>query len=142
MRNVSKDSPFDPLNKPPRQYLEDDFILEKPGKLNLKDVRVGARPLAGKMSDIGEEIIRLGSYKAKHLVTGNWDFKYKKPDGTVSTLSSANSRRTAHIKPTSFNPFEYQPKKLLHPVPENNKKRKFRHKANNSEIRVAPQTDV
>lgn len=37
-RNVSHDSPFDPVNKPPRQYIEDDVILEKPGKLNLKDV--------------------------------------------------------------------------------------------------------
>lgn len=37
-RNVSHDSPFDPVNKPPRQYLEDDIILEKPGKLNLKEV--------------------------------------------------------------------------------------------------------
>lgn len=59
------------------------------------------------MSDIGEEILRLGSYKSKHLVTGNWDFKFAKADGTVSTLSSANSRRTSNIKPTSFNPFSY-----------------------------------
>ena len=37
-RNVSHDSPFDPNNKPPRQYVEDDIILEKPCKLNLNEV--------------------------------------------------------------------------------------------------------
>ena len=67
------------------------------------------QPLAGKMSNIGDQIIRLGSYKAKHLVTGNWDFKFPKPDGTVDTLSSANSRRTGNIKVTQFNPRVYAP---------------------------------
>ena len=68
------------------------------------------------MSEIGEEILRLGSFKAKYLVTGNWDYKFAKADGTVSTLSSANSRRTANMKPTSFDPFSYQPKKLPNPI--------------------------
>ena len=70
---------------------------------------MSTRPLAGKISHIGDEIIRLGSYKAKHLVTGNWDFKFPKPDGTIDTLSSAHSRRTSNIKVTQFNAREYQP---------------------------------
>lgn len=40
-RNVSFDSPFDPTNKPPREYLEnDDKFLEKPGRINIRDVKV------------------------------------------------------------------------------------------------------
>ena len=35
-RNVSGDSPFDPVNKPPNQYVQPEKILDKPGKLDLK----------------------------------------------------------------------------------------------------------
>ena len=85
------------------------------------------------MSNIGEEIIRLGSFKAKHLVTGNWDFKFPKPDGTVSTVSSANSHRTANIKPTDYNPFDYVPKEPTLPVREkSNRKRKSKLNKYNS----------
>lgn len=56
-------------------------------------------------------------------MTGNWDFKFPKPDGTVSTLSSANSRRTSNIKPTNFNAFDYQPKNVVNPMMEVKKKK-------------------
>lgn len=115
-RNVSFDSPFDPKNKPPRQYIEDDIILEKPCKIKINEVAMSKDPLAGKMTNIGHEIIRLGSYKAKHLVTGNWDFKYPKGDGKLSTVSSANSRRTGNIKVTSYNPHDYKPSKETHNI--------------------------
>ena len=54
MRNVSYDSPFDPTNKPPRQYIEDDkTLLDKPGRLNLREVTGSGLPLAGKLTEIG-----------------------------------------------------------------------------------------
>lgn len=62
MRNVSLDSPFDPLNKPPKEYLEDDpNYLEKPGKINLKQINAPVLPLAGRLTEIGEQILLLGS---------------------------------------------------------------------------------
>lgn len=38
-RNVSIDSFFDATNKPPKEYYVPDYILEKPGKINPKDVK-------------------------------------------------------------------------------------------------------
>jgi|TARA_B110001450_G_C17565027_1_gene458431 hypothetical protein len=57
MRNVSIDSFFNPSNKPPKEYLENDpSYLEKPGKLDLNYVKANApvRPLAGRLTEIGE----------------------------------------------------------------------------------------
>tara|TARA_B100000780_G_C20921089_1_gene366950 strand:- start:447 stop:599 length:153 start_codon:yes stop_codon:yes gene_type:complete len=50
------------LNKPPKEYLEDDpNYLEKPGKIDLKRVNAPVLPLAGRLTEIGEQILLLGS---------------------------------------------------------------------------------
>ena len=57
MRNVSNDSFFNPNNKPPKEYIQDDpSFLDKPGKIDLGLVRKNSpeRPLAGRLSEIGE----------------------------------------------------------------------------------------
>ena len=56
-RNVSGDSPFDPVNKPPNQYVQPENILEKPGKIDLAKIDVSKVPLAGKLGTMGQAII-------------------------------------------------------------------------------------
>lgn len=56
-RNVSGDSPFDPANKPPNQYVQPENILDKPGKIDLKKIDVSKVPLAGKLGTMGQAII-------------------------------------------------------------------------------------
>lgn len=53
-RNVSKDNYFHPDNKPPQDLKNGLNFLEKPGKLNLRQVNTSKLPLAGKMTKIGE----------------------------------------------------------------------------------------
>ena len=72
MRNVSLDSPFDPKNKPPAQHLQPDFILEKPTRLNVQSMERNHKPLAGRLTEIGQQILKIGSQKAKHICTGHW----------------------------------------------------------------------
>ena len=75
-RNVSKDNQFDPQNKPPKEYLEDDpKFLDKPGRLNLDKQGSSNLPLAGRLTEIGEQILLIGSQKAKFICTGDWKFK-------------------------------------------------------------------
>ena len=72
-RGVSSDNPFDENNKPPLEHLIPDYILEKPCKIqNLQSFK-DSKPLAGKFSEIGQQIFNLGGKKAAHIVTGNWD---------------------------------------------------------------------
>ena len=57
MRNVSNDSFFNPNNKPPKEYLQNDpGYLEKPGTIDLNRVKANSpvRPLAGRLTEIGE----------------------------------------------------------------------------------------
>ena len=61
MRNVSFDSPFDPLNKPPAQHLKSDIILEKPTRLNVQSLERNTKPLAGRLTEIGQWILKIGS---------------------------------------------------------------------------------
>ena len=70
-RNVSYDSPFDPKNVPPNQYIQPEKILEKPCKLDLTGIDSSKVPLAGRLGQLGKEILKAGS-KAKHLTTGPW----------------------------------------------------------------------
>ena len=87
MRAVSTDNPFDPTNVPPAEYLQDDVnFLEKPGTFNLKKADTLKYQYCGKLSKIGDEILKIGSYKAKHLVTGNWQFKQYNADGSIRAL--------------------------------------------------------
>ena len=58
---MSPDSSFHPGNKPPRQYLIDDPILEKPGRLRVQDIDISKQRLAGRLTEIGEKIIEIGS---------------------------------------------------------------------------------
>lgn len=54
MRNVSLDSPFDPKNKPPIQHLQPEHILEKPTRLNVQSLEKNMKPLAGRLTEIGQ----------------------------------------------------------------------------------------
>jgi len=56
-RNVSWDSPFDPKNKPPDQYIKPEMILDNPGKIDLTKIDVTKIPLAGKLGILGQKIL-------------------------------------------------------------------------------------
>ena len=61
-RNVSYDSVFDPNNKPPKEHLlEDPKYLEKPGRIDLRQVNGKQLPLAGRLTEIGHKILEIGS---------------------------------------------------------------------------------
>jgi hypothetical protein len=46
---------------PPKQYLEQDYILAKsPNRINPKDKDISNIPLAGKLSELGQQILTLG----------------------------------------------------------------------------------
>ena len=50
----------------PKEYLESDYpFLDKPGRLKLKEIDTSGVIMAGKFTPIGEEILKLGSSKAK-----------------------------------------------------------------------------
>lgn len=108
MRAVSTDNPFDPDNVPPKEYLQDDVnFLEKPGTFNFKKADTLKYKYCGKLSKIGDEILRIGSYQAKHLVTGNWQFKQYNADGSIRELSK-HSKRPGMDKITEYNPFDHK----------------------------------
>ena len=70
---MSKENPFNEQNIPPIEHLTPDKILEKPCKIqNLQSLKDG-KPLAGKFSEIGQQIFNLGGNKASHIMTGPWD---------------------------------------------------------------------
>lgn len=52
-RMVSEESFFHPVNKPPKEYYVPDYILEKPGRINIRDVNAPIQPLAGRLTEIG-----------------------------------------------------------------------------------------
>ena len=54
---MSHESPFDPRNKPPDQYLKPEVILEKPGKIDLRMIDASKIPLAGKLGTLGQKIL-------------------------------------------------------------------------------------
>ena len=104
-RNVSKDNYFHPDNDPPedRRRQGNTRILEKPGRLDLKQLNTTKLPLAGKMSNIGEQILfQSEGVKAAHVITGNWGYLLDK-----SVSSRASSIRPGMKKITSFDPFNY-----------------------------------
>lgn len=74
-RNVSVDSPFDPRNKPPDQYIKPEQILEKPCKLDLNSIDVSQVPLAGKLGILGQKILE-DFKKARQLCEYDWDQDY------------------------------------------------------------------
>lgn len=71
-RNVGKESPFHRDNKPPQDYLDQDKILEKPCKIDLKGINTSQIPLAGKLGALGAKIMSDPKH-AKHFTTGPWD---------------------------------------------------------------------
>ena len=75
-RNVSLDSPFDPKNKPPDQYMIEEKILEKPGKLNLRKINHSYVPLAGKLGLLGQRILN-DKKRARQLCEYNWEEDYQ-----------------------------------------------------------------
>jgi hypothetical protein len=48
------DNFFHPINKPPKEYYVPDHILEKPGRINLKEVNAPKMELAGRLTEIGK----------------------------------------------------------------------------------------
>ena len=62
-RNVSPDNPFDPVNKPPAQYIISEKVAENPGKLNFKSFDISKVPLAGKLGMLGQKIMSGNSRK-------------------------------------------------------------------------------
>ena len=71
-RNVSYDSPFDPKNKPPEQYIKPEYILEKPSKLDLSKYDASKIPLAGKLGTLGKMILQ-DKKNARQLTDYDWD---------------------------------------------------------------------
>ena len=62
-RNVSKDSSFDPRNKPPQQYLDEERVAAAPNKttINLMDYEMNKRSkLAGKLTTLNTQILDHG----------------------------------------------------------------------------------
>ena len=100
-RGVSKDNPFEHSNKPPREHLVPDKILDKPGAI--KDIKSlgDNRPLAGRFSEIGERIFTLGGKKASHLCTGPW--------GEIQMLDGASTRKKVKPIPNEPNKCDYVP---------------------------------
>lgn len=89
-RDVSPDSPFKRGNLPPAQYLNDDYAYAKnPTKID--PIRDGGDinkiPLAGRLTEVGEKILKLGSKKAPFITTLNWGFGYKELDDYNVNLS-------------------------------------------------------
>lgn len=72
-RNVSPDSQFDKNNVPPIQHLVNEKILEKPNRLDVSKLKTTNLPLAGHLTEIGEQILKIGAQQAKFICTGNWD---------------------------------------------------------------------
>jgi hypothetical protein len=99
------DNFFHPINKPPKEYYVPDHILEKPGRINLKEVNSNApkTELAGRLTEIGKQILLIGSQKAKFICTGQWDFEYTKGQQT----STKSSFRPGNEKITNFNAFDF-----------------------------------
>lgn len=63
-RGVSVQNSFHKSNVPPKEHLIPDKILDKPGRLtNLWQLNDG-RPLAGRFSEIGEKMLKVGAKKA------------------------------------------------------------------------------
>ena len=79
-RNVSYDSPFDPNNVPPQQHLQAEKILDKPGKIDLAKFDPTTIPLAGRMGELGQLILK--GKMGKHIATGPLgenQFKFSEP---------------------------------------------------------------
>ena len=114
-RNCSLDSQFDSNNIPPKEYLQNDpKFLDKPGRLDLTSIDTRKQPLAGRLSEIGQQILKLGSKKAGYICTGDWEdpLGYKKlaAKGFVETTGSFGPNKS---KVTSFDPFNYSEEKQL-----------------------------
>ena len=70
---MSYDSPFDAKNIPPKQYLQEEKILEKPCKLDLTGIDASKIPYSGRLGELGKQILKYGpGPKTKHLTTGPW----------------------------------------------------------------------
>ena len=61
MRNVSMDSPFEPRNLPPVGHLKPDAIMDKPCRINMLSVPKNTKPLAGRLTEIGKQILEKGT---------------------------------------------------------------------------------
>ncbi len=71
-RGISQDNPFNISNKLPMDYVLPNKILDKPGNIKNLSEFMDERPLAGRFTEIGEKIFKLGSKKANQLCTGPW----------------------------------------------------------------------
>ncbi|CDW74739.1 UNKNOWN [Stylonychia lemnae] len=81
-RNVSNQSPFDKNNVPPKQYLEDDYVISKsPNKMSPNQYDASKIPLAGRVSEIGHRILELGSRRALYITS----IQLGNQEGTTNT---------------------------------------------------------
>jgi hypothetical protein len=112
---VSVDSFFHPVNKPPKEYQVADYILEKPGRINLTQVNASApkQPLAGRLTEIGEQILLIGSQKAKFICTGDWRNEYARLNNKGKKNSAQSTFRPGFEKITKYNAFDYVEKPTL-----------------------------
>jgi len=71
-RNVCQESPFDPKNKPPAQYLRPENVIEKPGQIDLTRIDASKIPLAGKLGVLGQKILE-DFKQARRLTDYDWE---------------------------------------------------------------------
>jgi len=71
MRGISNDNPFS-LNVKAPENTRKEKILEKPNKIKDLALLDTKQPMAGRFSEIGEKILKLGDKYAKQITTGPW----------------------------------------------------------------------
>jgi hypothetical protein len=71
-RGISVESSFHKSNVRPSEHLMPEKILEKPCHIKDLSIFIDKKPLAGKFSEIGEQIFTAGNKKAGHITTGPW----------------------------------------------------------------------
>ena len=116
-RNVSMDSPFDPRNKPPEQYIKPENILDKPCKLDLSKMDVSKVPLAGKLGILGQKILD-DKKKARQFTEYDWEsdclMTEQEPRAILGKISPQPvAQKLNHINMTGTN-FAHGNFSLLH----------------------------
>eukprot|EP00347_Sterkiella_histriomuscorum_P000580 403375300 len=105
--NVSGQSPFNKNNVPPKQYLEYDYeIAKSPTKLDPSEFDPKSVPLAGRVTEIGQRILDLGSKKAQYITSiklGNPDLVIEEEDfvGRSKKVANIVKRNLLEKSPTN-----------------------------------------
>ena len=81
-------------NLPPKQYLINDIKFpEKITKINPKEIDISSVPLAGRLSEVGQRILSLGTRKARGITTMNWGFGFPNTE-VVDNSFKVSARRS------------------------------------------------